>query len=383
MLTLSTVVLASTLALVPANGRNAPTKEVGGGVAGAVCACTGDINASGTVDASDLALLLGGWGGSGAGDLDGNGSTDAADLALLLGAWGPCASAPANDLCQNSIEIGEGPTAFCTLGANTDGPAYAAGSSCVEFGYANVYGDVWYTYSPLGDGDLTLSTCGSDFDTRLAVYGTVFPGTIGCPGGQISLVGLLGCNDDDAACGFASKLTVPVKAGHQYKIRVGGFNGFTGTGVLSLSFLSAGSSCLHAIQLNDVDGLTVYGTTVDNDAGADLSPCGTNDTVGEWYSFESTCGGPNATMTISTCNDGTDFDTVVSVWKQGLNGCTSQFIDCNDDTNTATCQLNGFPRKSRVTFYTEPGAIYMVRVAGYQGAKGHFGLSFTADNCNN
>jgi hypothetical protein len=55
-----------------------------------VVACPADLDGSGTVDAGDLAVLLGGWGGAET-DLDGSGSTDAADLAVLLGAWGACA----------------------------------------------------------------------------------------------------------------------------------------------------------------------------------------------------------------------------------------------------------------------------------------------------
>ncbi|MFO0829397.1 MAG: hypothetical protein U0572_14765 [Phycisphaerales bacterium] len=52
--------------------------------------CIGDLDGNWTVDAADLALLLGGWGGGGLSDLDGSGTTDAADLAILLGAWGTC-----------------------------------------------------------------------------------------------------------------------------------------------------------------------------------------------------------------------------------------------------------------------------------------------------
>jgi len=51
--------------------------------------CVGDLTGNGTVDAEDLAFLLGGWGNA-SGDLDGNGTTDASDLALLLGGWGAC-----------------------------------------------------------------------------------------------------------------------------------------------------------------------------------------------------------------------------------------------------------------------------------------------------
>jgi hypothetical protein len=50
----------------------------------------GDIDGNGSVNAIDIALFLGSFGGPGAGDLDRNGITDSADLALLLGDWGEC-----------------------------------------------------------------------------------------------------------------------------------------------------------------------------------------------------------------------------------------------------------------------------------------------------
>jgi dienelactone hydrolase len=47
-----------------------------------------DLDGNGTVDAADLAILLGAWGRSGvAADLDGDGVVAASDLAILLGAW--------------------------------------------------------------------------------------------------------------------------------------------------------------------------------------------------------------------------------------------------------------------------------------------------------
>ena len=52
--------------------------------------CPADLDDSGSVDASDLASLLNGWGASGPADLDGSGSVDAADLAAMLNAWGSC-----------------------------------------------------------------------------------------------------------------------------------------------------------------------------------------------------------------------------------------------------------------------------------------------------
>jgi hypothetical protein len=52
-------------------------------------ACGIDLDADGSVGATDLAALLGGWGGSDESlDLDRDGSIGASDLAALLGAWG-------------------------------------------------------------------------------------------------------------------------------------------------------------------------------------------------------------------------------------------------------------------------------------------------------
>ncbi len=56
--------------------------------------CPGDVNDSGIVNATDIAIILGAWGTSGGkfprSDTDGNGIVDAADLAVVLGGWGNC-----------------------------------------------------------------------------------------------------------------------------------------------------------------------------------------------------------------------------------------------------------------------------------------------------
>jgi hypothetical protein len=52
------------------------------------CVVAGDLDGDGSVGASDLAILLGAWGGPGDADLDGDGVVGASDLAVLLGLWG-------------------------------------------------------------------------------------------------------------------------------------------------------------------------------------------------------------------------------------------------------------------------------------------------------
>lgn len=47
-----------------------------------------DLDGDGSVGATDLAVLLGGWGSGGASDINCDGTTDALDLAALLAAWG-------------------------------------------------------------------------------------------------------------------------------------------------------------------------------------------------------------------------------------------------------------------------------------------------------
>lgn len=56
------------------------------------CACVGDIDHSGAVDAADLARLLGSWGGcvGCSDDLTGDGQVLGDDLAVLLSSWGAC-----------------------------------------------------------------------------------------------------------------------------------------------------------------------------------------------------------------------------------------------------------------------------------------------------
>ncbi len=51
--------------------------------------CPADITGNGFVDGGDLAIVLGGWGGS-ASDQNGDGTTNGADIAVILAAWGAC-----------------------------------------------------------------------------------------------------------------------------------------------------------------------------------------------------------------------------------------------------------------------------------------------------
>ncbi len=69
--------------------------EDGNGIPDECEECLGDVVEDGTVDVSDLLVLLSKWGpcppvGECYGDVDFSGEVDVVDLILLLGAWGPC-----------------------------------------------------------------------------------------------------------------------------------------------------------------------------------------------------------------------------------------------------------------------------------------------------
>ncbi|MCX5688638.1 MAG: matrixin family metalloprotease [Planctomycetota bacterium] len=126
----------------------------------------------------------------------------------------------AGELCSNPISIGDGSGAFSTLGYTTDGPAEPNCSFCC--GDLQVHADQWYAYIPAANGSLNVNTCGSGFDTKLAAY-------TACSAldGQA-----IACNDD--SCGLQSNMSFQVVEGQRYLIRLGGYNGQSGSGTLNV-----------------------------------------------------------------------------------------------------------------------------------------------------
>ncbi|MGE3107721.1 MAG: GC-type dockerin domain-anchored protein [Phycisphaerales bacterium] len=158
-----------------------------------------------------------------------NGATGTFNLTATGGAAPP--PGPANDSCDNRIGIPLGTIAFNTTGATTDGPAHA---SCASNNQTLITNDIWYNHPSQASGTLTVSTCGSSYDTWIAVYDDY-----GCLNFDSRL---MACSDDFACPGGGttqSQVAVSVQSGRSYTIRVGGFNGATGAGQLTLSLQSA------------------------------------------------------------------------------------------------------------------------------------------------
>jgi hypothetical protein len=116
-----------------------------------------------------------------------------------------------NDFCAYATPIGEvTDMPFTTVGASFDGPGGCMTSP-----------NIWFCYTAGETGTATVSLCGSSYDTKLAAYDGCE-----CWGPQIA------CNDD--YCGLQSQIEIPVTAGNQYLIEVGGYSSNTGDGILNI-----------------------------------------------------------------------------------------------------------------------------------------------------
>lgn len=131
-------------------------------------------------------------------------------------------STTGNNNCANAFEAFGGANPFNSANSTTDGPDEPA---CLSGGYSAIGNDIWFRYVATCDGSLTATMCVASHDSMMAVYQDACPASGGV---------LLACNDD--YCGVASGLSINnVQAGRTYYIRLGGWQGARGSGILVLS----------------------------------------------------------------------------------------------------------------------------------------------------
>jgi len=119
---------------------------------------------------------------------------------------------PLNDECVNAIPVLEA--------VPYEGSTHLATGIDESICGDNDTADVWHSYTPTSTGLVTISLCGSGFDTTLTVFDE-YGGTE------------LACTDD--SCDLQSEVCVSLNAGQSYIIRVAGFQGKTGRYVLTVT----------------------------------------------------------------------------------------------------------------------------------------------------
>lgn len=139
--------------------------------------------------------------------------------AVAVSAWLPAAALaqPANDNFA-SAQVLSGASATAT-GTNVDATMEPG-----EPDHAGLSGgtSVWYVWTAPASGPVRISTCGSDFDTVLAVY----------TGDSVNA--LTGVTSNDDSCDTQSRVGFDAVAGATYRIAVDGLPGSTGSIALAL-----------------------------------------------------------------------------------------------------------------------------------------------------
>lgn len=289
-------------------------------------------------------------------DADGNGAgvplSGAGQITVT-----PPAGCLANDLCAGATTVNSGATPFDSSGALTDGNTECASTG----GYTNIGKDLWFRWTNGNTaGTATVNTCGSAFDTKLAIYAS-------CPAGANAAIA---CNDNDAACtNGGSQIQFSAGANTTYFIRVGGATAaLGGVGTLNITApvpaAPANDNCANAITM--ADGVIYTGdTSLATQDGTAACP-NNNPSADVWYKYTPlTSGSWNVTLCGST------YDTVVNIYTGTCGSLTS--VACNDDDGNPGGNPNcAETLSSSINVAMTANTTYWIRVGGYNGAVGPY-----------
>lgn len=213
--------------------------------------------------------------------------------------------------------------------------------------------DVVYDYMPSVSGDVTVSLCGSGFDTALEILQGPCPGFT-----------WVACNDDFAACGLQSQLTVFMTAGEHYTIWVDGYQTSAGDYTITIDGPQLqGETCDNPLPLT-IPG-SVYGNSCNYADNYEYQcPWGSaaDDVVYSFYAAQ------NMTVSFSLCHSLYDTKLFISE-----NDCASSPIACSDDA--ADCPCAAGPYRSYIECLSLfAGNTYYVFVDGYNTECGQYQL---------
>jgi hypothetical protein len=270
---------------------------------------------------------------------------------------------PANDCAANATVVTNGQVVnFNTANANTDGPGEAGCNSGNND--LPIHKDVWYRFTAAANGFATATNCQTaQFDSKIAAYNI---GNWANFDPSLLPTYFVSCNEDcDADPTFySSELTFPVVVGRTYLVRLGGFEGASGSGTIKFilpdpcALPSAGASegegCGNSTNPGCLeDQTTVAATTL----ALDTATSGTfwadnNFRDVDWYKFTITASS-QVTMKLWSASN-----TIMRLYSG--NPCTGlQLLASN--TASACPQT--------LTFCTTPGTYYLaLAIDGFTGA---------------
>ncbi len=271
-------------------------------------------------------------------------------LAAVLVATAPALAAPSNDRFLDRSPL-SGPT------GRVQATSVDATREPTEPLHFNTGGaSVWWTWTPATDGDATIYTHGSDYDTVLAVY----------TGSSLTNLSLVADSDDASLAHTRSAVTFAAKSGVAYQIAVDGYDGQSGA--ISLTWYQ--QTTPNGRPLNDAFGAriqldgeegSVFGSTL-RGSREPREPLHGNapGTASSWWEWTAPgpgvaifhTGGSSFSASIGVYT-GDDFDSFVAI------------------AGNAIPELNGY-----TFFSTTSDVTYAVAVDGASGETGVVELSW-------
>jgi len=290
---------------------------------------------------------------------------------------------PSHDSCTSARVIGTPVYTNITTTRFATSIAFEPNETC---GASINSKSVYYRFNTVDYGTATIDTNGSTYDTVLSVFnGCGF--TVSFGGGTPFYLAptQLAC-DDDGGDGRASLISnLVMNPGTTYRIKAAEFGtSASGGGDLTLNFNftatappNDGCSSATEIPADAANyGPPVYSTrlaTVNANACLEVDDACVTAATGHsvWYKFRPTFVG---TMTAHT--EGSDYDTVLSVYRGGFFGCPVNIngncfsmtsVACSDDINGSA------NRQSRVTELLDANTTYYIKISEF-GTLGDGGL---------
>lgn len=234
------------------------------------------------------------------------------------------AAQPSNDLCENAAPIGDGVFTGDLRFATRDGD-----TACPEPLAAP---EVWYRYTASATGIVSINALDSEVQAILSVHD---PLVDGCPGAL----------SDEIACSNHAFVGFPAVAGHEYLLRVSGYDPLD-TYRLAIGPSVSNDSCANAVAIGE--GAFTGDTTA---ATADGSPGYWPDI---WFRYTA---GFSGKVSIDTL--GSSIDTSHAIYDPDLNGCPGD----NSDLLGLAEDCGGAPQSCSSLAVTA-GKQYLVRVGG-------------------
>ena len=137
-----------------------------------------------------------------------------------------CPVAGAGDECSSAFIASPGENAFETNSATASSPqpdSSQCSGTYLDWEYSQ---DIWFRYTPASSGPAHFTTCdGNSYDTSMVIYESTCDNQVACNGDA----------DGESDCqAFYSAIDLTLTAGTAYYIRLGGWEGETGQGTLTI-----------------------------------------------------------------------------------------------------------------------------------------------------